>query len=76
MHTPQSTLPTPVGQDSRTCFGILFFAAEDEAAAYSAHVRASGQAYNGGFFDGMACGRDRAFDREVDGQRQYAVTVA
>jgi hypothetical protein len=74
LSTPQSTLPEPVGSDSRTCFGIKYFATEADAETFAAAIK--GQTYNGGFFHGMACGRDRSFDRTVDGARQYAVTVA
>lgn len=70
------SLPQPIKRDSRTCFGILFFATEADADLYAAAVKAQGQTYNGGFLHGMACGRDRAFDHTVDGTTYYAVTVA
>ena len=54
--------PSPVKIDSRICFGIAYFATETDAQAYAAHVRSIGVTYNGGYFDGMPCGRDKSFD--------------
>ena len=73
-----SNYPTPVKRDSRICFGIHYFATEAEAEAAAAIVRERGDTYNGGFFDGMPCGRDSGFDhvdRET-GEKVYAVTVS
>jgi len=69
--------PTPVKRESRICFGISFFATEADADAAAAIVRKRGDTYNGGWYDGMPCGRDTAFDH-VDrdtGQQVYAVTT-
>jgi hypothetical protein len=60
--TRKSTVPTPVKLDSRICFGIAYFTTEADANAYDAHVRKLGKTYNGGFFHGMACGRDKTWD--------------
>jgi hypothetical protein len=68
-----STVPTPHHIDSRICFGIAYFTSEADATAYDAHVRAKGYTYNGGFFDGLACGRERTWDYERDGVKFYAV---
>lgn len=69
------TLPTPVKLDSRICFGIAYFATEADAMAYDAHVRDKGYTYNGGFFHGMACGRDTTWDYTDPALgRLYAVT--
>ncbi len=64
-----------VKMDSRICFGIAFFATEREADAYAVHVRALGITYNGGWYHGMPCGRDKNFDH-VDPElgQLYAVT--
>jgi hypothetical protein len=70
--------PTRVKHDSRICFGIDYFATEAEAEAAAAIVRERGDTYNGGYFDGMPCGRDSGFDH-VDsdtGKKLYAVTVS
>ena len=67
-----------VKTDSRISFGIDYYDSEAEADAAGAVVRERGETYNGGWFDGMRCGRDRTFDcadRET-GVRLYAVTRA
>lgn len=73
--TKAPVLPTPVKLDSRICFGIAYFATEADADKYAAHVREKGYTYNGGYFDGMPCGRSRQFDH-VDPKlgQLYAVT--
>jgi hypothetical protein len=72
------SLPTPVDQESRICFGIVWLATEADARVWDQHVRDTGQTYNGGFFHGMSCGRDSGFDRKnPDGTvTGYAVTTA
>lgn len=71
-----TTNPTPIKTSSRTCFGIEWFATEAEATARSETVRARGDRVNGGFYDGMSCGRDVSFDfTDNNGVRHYAVTV-
>lgn len=69
-------VPEPVKTDSRSCFGIEFFRSEEEAQKFHEHVRERGDTYNGGFFHGMRCGRDRSFDHDdpVLGHL-YAVTT-
>ena len=68
-------LPTPVKIDSRICFGIMYFSTEADAAIYATHVREKGYTYNGGWFDGMPCGRDTSWDYEDQTLgRLYAVT--
>lgn len=51
--------------DSRICFGIEFYDSEEKA--HIAHIisRLQGNTYNGGWFHGMACGRDKSFDYVV-----------
>lgn len=70
------TTPQPVRYDSRSCFGIKWYATEAEADEVGAQVTASGATYNGGFFHGRSCGRDPSFDYvdSVFGPL-YAVTV-
>jgi hypothetical protein len=78
--TATTKVPTPAKIDSRICFGIAYFTSEAEANAYAAHVRAKGITYNGGWFDGMACGRDTTWDHVdasggyLHGKKLYAVT--
>ena len=55
-------LPTPAKFDSRICFSLVYFTSEADAEVYAAHVRAKGFTYNGGWFDGMSCGRETRFD--------------
>lgn len=54
--------PTPVKTDVRICFGIRWFATEAEAMVEAKAVQAEGATYNGGYFHGMACGRETRFD--------------
>lgn len=72
---PKAPVPVPVKFDSRICFSIAYFATKRDANAYAAHVRAQGATYNGGWFHGMACGRDTSWDH-VDAKLGplYAVT--
>ena len=72
--TKTTTVPKPAKIDSRICFGIAYFTTEKDAMAYAAHVRAKGITYNGGWFDGMSCGRDKSFDHVKDGVKFFAVT--
>jgi len=67
MEASENKLPTPVKSDSRTCFGLYWFATEAEAEAYGAAV---GGHVNGGFMDGMPCGRTetaKSWDDPVNG---------
>lgn len=81
----------PVRSDSRICFGIKWFLTEEEAQAFAAYIRERGDTYNGGWFHGMACGRDESFDYVITeahekleagepvlpvGTHLYAVTTA
>lgn len=70
-----SKLPRPVKSDSRICFGIYYFDNEADAERYGNHVRAQGLTYNGGWFDGRPCGRDKTWDH-VDPElgQLYGVT--
>ena len=66
--------PMPVEVDVRICFGIAWYATEKEAEAADKESRKQGNTYNGGFFHGMACGREKNWDKEVGGKKLYAVT--
>jgi hypothetical protein len=70
------SIPKADKHDSRICFGISYFKSEKDADKYAAHVKKLGLTYNGGWFHGMPCGRDKNFDH-VDrdtGVQLYAVT--
>lgn len=60
--TKRITLPTPVKMDVRICFAISYFASEADADIFAKNVREQGVTYNGGYFDGMPCGRDKSWD--------------
>ena len=53
--------------ESRICFGIIWFKTEEEAIEYGKLTNLLGITYNGGFFHGMPCGRDKTWDNEKDG---------
>ncbi|NBO52179.1 MAG: hypothetical protein EBU83_01910 [bacterium] len=55
----------PADIDSRICFGIEFYDSEEKAHAAHLISRLQGNTYNGGWFHGMPCGRDKSFDYVV-----------
>lgn len=57
----------------RICFAISWFDNE-ELANQAGEASAKVNTYNGGWFHGMACGRDHGFDKVVDGKKLFAVT--
>lgn len=67
--------PVPVKTESRICFGIAWYTSQEDALRASALVRKHGDTYNGGFYHGMPCGRDKGFDYVDPTHGQlYAVT--
>ena len=78
MKKAQKKVPKPVKTESRICFGLAWFETEAEAETYAAFVRARGDRYNGGWFDGMPCGRAKQFDYSDSelGCRLYAVSTS
>jgi len=75
MASEKVKVPEPVKRESRICFGISWFKTEEEADKYAKYVRDRGYTYNGGFFHGMPCGRDKGFDRvDQEHGQLYAVT--
>lgn len=61
--------------DIRTAFAIAWFFDEEKANEFNLHVLAKGYTYNGGWFHGMPCGRDKSWDAtSKDGRKLYAVT--
>ena len=55
----------PSDIDSRICFGIEFYDSEEKAFYATLVTQLQGNTYNGGWFHGMACGRDSSFDYVV-----------
>jgi hypothetical protein len=55
----------PADIDSRICFGIHFYDSEEKAHYATLITKVQGNTYNGGWFHGMACGRDTSFDYVV-----------
>jgi hypothetical protein len=61
--------------DSRISLSVLYFEQEAEANKIAKQVKKQDCRYNGGWFDGTACGRSEAFDHEdKSGTKWYAVT--
>jgi len=61
--------------DGRICFGIALFDDESKADAYDTKVRAKDTRYNGGWFHGRPCGRDKSWDTDHEsGIKLFAVT--
>ena len=71
---PLHPAPQPVDVDVRICFGIAWYASEEDAQKADEVTRKQGNTYNGGFYHGVICGREESWDREVDGKKRYAVT--
>ena len=71
-----SAFKNAIDHDSRICFGIVWFATEAEAAAAHKVVRKRWDCYNGGYMDGMPCGRDKSYDKRNEAGEviAYAVT--
>jgi hypothetical protein len=61
--------------DSRISLSVLYFEDETEAKKIAKAVVKQDCRYNGGWFDGMPCGRSEALDHEDNnGIKWYAVT--
>ena len=62
--------------DGRICFCIYWHTNEAEAEEHGALVRKAGYTYNGGYFHGTGCGREKYRDyTDKEGVRHYAVTA-
>lgn len=71
----KTPLPKPVKMDIRICFAIAYFKTEADADIYAADVERRGVTYNGGWFHGMPCGRDKTWDYvDKEHGKLYAVT--
>lgn len=61
--------------EGRSAMSIAWYSTEAEAQAAAAIVVAKGSTYQGGFFDGMACGRSKGYDEKIAGVTiSFAVT--
>ena len=61
--------------DGRICFSVLYFDSLSDAELIAEKVKEKRSSYNGGWFDGMPCGREPARDyQDADGIKWYAVT--
>jgi hypothetical protein len=61
--------------DGRISLSVLYFEQKADATKIAKEVVKQDCRYNGGWFDGMPCGRSEAFDYEDDnGVKWYAVT--
>lgn len=66
----------PVKTDSRSCFGLEWYTTE--AAAIKRAEQVDFYPINGGWLDGVACGRAKQFDYidpEQEGRKLFAVMV-
>lgn len=72
---PDTDYPTPIFRSSRICFGIDYFATEEEAEIAAEIVTKRGDRINGGYYDGALCGRDIGFDTFMNEAKIYAVTT-
>lgn len=61
-----------VRSEERICFGLAWFTTEAEAERLGELNRSLGNTVNGGWYDGMVCGRSSEFDYKGDGQTLYA----
>lgn len=62
-------------RDGRICLSIMWFDNEADADEFGRLSTKEGNTYNGGYFHGMACGREGARDyTDKDGVRWYAAT--
>jgi hypothetical protein len=70
MAAPQAFIISP-----RPSMTVFYFVREAEAEDFAGQVELEGRVYNGGFFDGMPCGRETSRDfTNQQGVKLYAVT--
>jgi hypothetical protein len=61
--------------DVRISWTLLYFDNQDDADLVAKQVKKAKCKRNGGWFDGMQCGREEAHDyQDRDGMRWYAVS--
>jgi hypothetical protein len=62
--------------DGRICLSIMFFTEEAKADRFGELSKKEGNTYNGGYFHGMECGREKERDyTDADGVRWYGATL-
>lgn len=70
-----SPLPEPAKTEQRICFGIYYFDTKAKADKAAKIIREAGNTYNGGWYDGKPCGREKHFDyTDLELGQLYAVT--
>ena len=68
-------LAKAIEQEGRICFGLAWYGTETEAEEAAKAVQEAGHTYNGGYFHGMPCGREKQFDYDhPQAGRRYAVS--
>ncbi|ATS92384.1 hypothetical protein DLP05_148 [Stenotrophomonas phage vB_SmaS_DLP_5] len=70
----EDMLGEAVVRDVRICFGLAWFASEEEAEEFGRLSAAVGNTINGGWFHGMTCGRSTQFDFVKEGQKLFAAS--
>lgn len=61
--------------DVRICFGIAWYELESDADRAATETRKQGNCYNGGYYHGVACGRETGWDfTDKDEAKWYGVT--
>jgi hypothetical protein len=63
-------------KDPRICLSVAYFDSKADAERFGELSRKAGNEYNGGWFHGMACGREpgRDFVAQASGTPRYAAT--
>mgnify|MGYP003151882282 FL=1 len=61
--------------DVRICFGIAWYELEEDADRAAALTKKQRNCYNGGYYHGVACGRETGWDfTDDDGAKWLGVT--
>jgi hypothetical protein len=74
-HKLNSAKDKAVRIDVRHALCLAYFTNEADADAFAVEVRANGDTFRGGYFDGKPCGREPGFDY-VDQQDRYLYAVS
>ena len=60
--------------DGRIAFSMRYYTDEKDAERFGELSSKMGNTYNGGWFHGMSCGREKQFDHEIDGVKWFAAS--